>query len=332
MGRKGRRDQPRARKTDHLAAMADLLGRDSADPARLFEHSLALLRERLGAERALLTRVTGLGHEVFWWAAGDEKAMHRVFEQPEKGFCGWVMSHPDRPLVIPDAEQDPLWRDSPGFRDLGIRAYAGVVLREGEQVVGTLCIQHDKPLPLGRGALSLLRALGHLLGKTLEAEQLKQELGATRDALELSSAVVQDSALQSARSGLPNRRYLDVWARATVFLARRRNEAMALALWSQPMERGLKGRLQTLAETLRGEDLLVEHSSDHYLLLMPHTAPDGAEMLLARARAALGTHPAGATLWQPDGEDLALEGALHRVAGALARAREEGRDLLWVLP
>ncbi len=312
--------------------MVELLGRDSADPARLFEHSLALLRERLGAERALLTRVTGLGHEVFWWAAGDEKALHRIFEQPEKGYCAWVMAHPDRPLVIRDAELEPLWRDSPACRELGIRAYAGVVLREGGRVVGTLCIQHDKPLPMGRGALSLLKALGHLLGKTLEAEQLRQELTATRDALELSSAVVQDSALQSGRSGLPNRRYLEIWIRATVFLARRRNEDMALALWSQPMERGLKSRLQALAEALRGEDLLVEFSTDHYLLLMPHTTPEGAEVLLARIWEQVGDHPAGATCWRPGDEDLSLQGALRRASTALEEAKGGGRFVVWHLP
>jgi GAF domain-containing protein len=285
--------------------------------------------ERLGVDRALLTRVSGLGHEVFWWAASDETTMHRVFEHTEKGYCPWVLAHPDRPLVVRDAAAEPLWRSSPAWLELGIRAYAGVALWDGDKVVGTLCVQHGEAQSFGRAALALLKALGHLFSKTLEAEHLKQELQATRDALELSSAVVQDSALQSSRSSLPNRRYLEIWLRATVFLARRRNECLALVLWSQPMERGLKARLQALSDALRGEDLLVEQAADHYLLLMPHTTPEGAEILLARVRETLGTHPAGGTLWDPQDEDLALREALHRASRAAAEARSQGLPLVW---
>lgn len=317
------------KKVDHLAALANLLGEDSANPAHLFEHGLALLMERLRADRALLTRVAGLGHEVFWWASADESAMRRIFEHPEQGYCPWVMAHPERPLVVRDATLTPLWRDSPAWRELGIRAYAGVALRNGDKVVGTLCVQHGEAQAFGRGGLALLKALGHLFSKTLEAEHLKQELQATRDALELSSAVVQDSALQSSRSSLPNRRYLDIWLRATVFLARRRDERMALVLWSQPMERGLKARMQALSDALRGEDLLVEAATDQYLLLMPHTTPDGAGILLARVREALGTHPAGGTLWDPKDEDLALRQALHRAHRAMTEARNQGAPLVW---
>jgi GAF domain-containing protein len=317
------------KKVDHLAALANLLAEDSADPARLFEHGLALLMERLGAERALLTRVAGLGYEVFWWASRDEAAMRGAFEHPELGYCPWGMAHPDRPLVIRDAAAEPLWRDSPAWRELGVRAYAGVALRSGDRVVGTLCVQHGEAQSFGRAALALLKALGHLFSKTLEAEHLKQELQATQDALELSSAVVQDSALQSGRSSLPNRRYLDIWLRATVFLARRRNERMALVLWSQPMERGLKARMQATSDALRGEDLLLEMAADQYVLLMPHTTPDGAGILLARVREALGIHPAGGTLWDPQDEDLDLREALHRAHRASVEARGQGVPLVW---
>lgn len=324
------RSDGRARKkVDHLAALANLLAEDSADPARLFEHGLALVMERLRADRALLTRVAGLGYEVFWWAAEDEKAMHPIFQHPEKGYCPWVLEHPERPLVVRDAVAEPLWRESQAWTELGIRAYAGVALRVNGKVMGTLCVQAGEARVFGRGSLTLLKALGHLFGKTLEAEHLKQELQATRDALELSSAVVQDSALQSARSSLPNRRYLEVWLRATVFLARRRNEQMALTLWTQPMERGLKARMEAVSDALRGEDLLVELASDQYLLLMPHTSPDGAATLLARVRESLGTHPAGGTLWDPQGEDLSLRDALKRASRAMAEARNKGLPLVW---
>jgi GAF domain-containing protein len=319
----------RSTKADHLAALAALLHDSRTNPVRLFEHGLALLVERLGVDRALLTRVTGLGYEVFWWAVADGVAMTGVFEAPEKGFCPWVMAHPDRPLTIRDAGTEPRWRKSTGLVDLGIRAYAGVALRNGDEVLGTLCVQHRAPRTFDRGEAALIHAMGHLMARTLESENLKQELRAALDALELSSAIVEDSALQSARSGLPNRRYLDIWLRASLFMARRRKEPIALALWSQPMVAGTKGRLGTLAAHLRGEDLLIELSPDQYLLVMPHTSEEGAEILLARLRETLGPHPTGATLWLPDGKDMTFKSALTRVAKAFTDANREGSALVW---
>jgi len=104
---------------------------------------------------------------------------------------------------------------------------------------------------------------------------------------------------------------------------------MALALWSQPMVAGTKGRLAAAAGHLRGEDLLVELSADQYLLLMPHTSDTGAVVLLARIRETVGRHPTGATLWHPDGKDMTMKSALRRVAKAFTDANHESSPLIW---
>lgn len=316
-------------KADHLAALADLLGGSRTDPARLFEHGLALLVERLGVDRALLTRITGLGYEVFWWAVADGATMTGVFEAPEKGFCPWLMAHPDRPLTIRDAAAEPRWCKSPGWVDLRIRAYAGVALTNGDGVLGALCVHHHAPRAFHRGELALIRAMGHLLARTLESESLKHELRAALDALELSSTILEDSALESPRSGLPNRHYLDIWLRASLLPAWRREEPMALALWSQPMVAGTKGRLGAAVSHLRGEDLIIELSADQYLVIMPNTDENGAEVLLARLRETLGPYPTGATLWLPDGKDMTLKSALTRAGEAFTHANREATSLVW---
>ncbi len=315
--------------SDHLAALSELLQDSHTDSARLFEHGLALLVQALGVDRALLTRVTGLGFEVFWWAVAPRSTMDGIFDAPEKGFCPFVMAHPDRPLLIEDSAADPRWRKSPGCLEMGIRAYAGVALKHGDKAHGTLCVQHRKARKFTRAEVALLRTMGHLMARTLETENLKQELRSALDAIELSSAIVEDSALLSARSGLPNRRYLDIWLRSSLFMARRRKEPMVLALWSQPMAAGVKGRLAALSGHLRGEDLLVELSVDQYLLLLPHTTSSGAEVLLARVSELRGIRPTGATLWLPDGKDMTMKSALRRVAKAFTDANREGSNLVW---
>ncbi|MCC6513523.1 MAG: GAF domain-containing protein, partial [Geothrix sp.] len=151
---------------DHLASLSDLLQDSRTNSARLFEHGLALLVQSLGVDRALLTRVTGLGHEVFWWSVAPRANMDGIFEAPEKGFCPFVIAHPDRPLTIPDAAKEPRWRKSPGYAELGIRAYAGVALKVGDQAVGTLCVQHHSPRLFTRAELALLRTMGHLIART----------------------------------------------------------------------------------------------------------------------------------------------------------------------
>jgi GGDEF domain-containing protein len=228
-----------------------------------------------------------------------------------------------------DAAAEPRWRKSPAYLELGIRAYAGVALKVNDRHNGTLCVQHHAPRSFTRAELALLRTMGHLMARTLESENLKQDLQSALNALELSSAIVEDSALVSGRSGLPNRRYLDIWLRSSLFMARRRREPMILALWSQPMAVGTKVRLAAAAGHLRGEDLLVELSSDQYLLLMPHTSDSGAEVLLARLREAVGHYPTGATMWLPNGKDMTMKSALRRVAKAFTDANHARSALIW---
>ncbi|WLT32804.1 GAF domain-containing protein [Geothrix sp. PMB-07] len=319
----------RAGTSGHLSALSNLLQDSRSDAARLFEHGLEMLVQTLHIDQALLTRVTHLGHEVLWWASAPDAPLTGIFETPEKGFCPFVIAHPERPLTIKDSAHEPRWRKSAGHLELGIRSYAGVALMVGDQVHGTLCVQHHAPRVFTRAELALLKTLGHLVERTLETENIKQELQAAMDALELSSAVVEDSALVSARSGLPNRRYLDIWLRASLFMARRRREPMALALWSQPMVPGTKGKLAAAAAHLRGEDLLVELSTDQYLLLLPHTGDTGADVLLDRLRQSLGHHPTGAALWLPDGKDMTMKSALSRVAKAFTDANRDSSPRVW---
>jgi len=166
----------------------------------------------------------------------------------------------------------------------------------------------------------------NLFSKTLEVENLKHELRVTRDALDLTSAVVEDSALESSATRLPTRPYLDIWLKANLYLARRRGEAMAVAQFQLELSPDRRRRLKEVAEALRGEDLLVDLGHQAFLLLLPRTPQEGAQILLDRIRQRLGAVPMGATLWNPlhrtDRDDLALKKASHRVALALGRSQE----------
>jgi len=123
---------------------------------------------------------------------------------------------------------------------------------------------------------------------------------------------------------LPNLHYLDIWLKANLYLARRRGECMCLARWDLPMTREMTKHLKAVADALRGEDLLVDMGRDRFLLLLPRTPREGAQILLARIRARIGETPMGATLWdpnlEPDRQDFAAFHAIRRAQAALELA------------
>lgn len=324
---------------DHLTALGDFVERAFPDPAQLFDHGLNLLVQQLHVDRAVMIRVTKLGYEAFWWATSEGTEPGEAIQDPALNFCPKVLQNPARSLVIRDALVDKALQGHSAFRRLGIRAYIGVPLRQANKAIGVLSVQSARPMAFNRAEIAVVNAMANVFSKTLEIENLKHELHMTREALDLTSAVVEDSALEVAGTRLPNRHYLEIWLKANLYLARRRAEPMSVARWDLPIQPGHQAVLKEVADALRGEDLLVDLGRDGFLLLLPRTGILGAEILLERIRARLGPIPMGATLWHPlhktDRDDLAIHQATRRALEALQRSRKRGSDgrgdLIWEL-
>jgi hypothetical protein len=323
----------------HLHALGQLVDRAFPDPTQLFDHGLALLVQQLGVDRAVMSRLTELGWEAFWWATAEGVEPDLAIHEPTHNFCPHVLENPGRTLMIRDATTDPAWKGHRATRQLGIKAYLGASLNQSGRIMGVLSVTSGRPKAFSRAEIAMVKALANLFGKTLEVEQLKHELQVTRDALDLTTAVVEDSALEAPASRLPNIHYLDIWLKANLFLARRRGEAMAVVRWRMPLNRESKRALQEISDALRGEDLLVDLGHEEFLLLLPRTAQDGAQILLDRIRLRLGSIAMGATLWNPihkaDRNDLVLRNAIKRAVLGLARsqelAKEKGAQVVWDL-
>lgn len=308
-------------------ALLELLQAGPSETTDLFSNSLALLVERLRMDLAMLTRITDLGYEVFWWKARPDFSAEPFLFSPVGAFCDRVVAWPQRTLVIRDARQDPAWSADPAVVTRGVVSFLGAPLWEGGEVIGTLGVQGSAPRDFKHPEVALVAAVAKLLSKTLEIETLKNQLHLAREALELSSAVVEDSALHNSQSGLPNRHYLDVWMKANLTLARRNRESMSLLLL-RPPDLALA---PAMAETLRGADLMVDMGDGSLLLVLPGTQPEGVPVLHERLAAlAGGTLAAGATEWDPDQDDLVLRSALRRLREALQRsAGSPERPLSW---
>lgn len=314
---------------EHFAALSELLDRVAMDSTQLFDHCLNLLVVQLKAQRAIMTRVTELGFEPFWWAHDPEVTMGSAVDADSAGLSGRVLENPRRALVVRNTAEDPVWVHDPSCRRLGIGAFIGITLRESGQATGVLSVHFPAPRAFTKSEVALVNAVANLLSKTLEVESLRSELRMTRDALDLTSAVVEDSALQSPHSGLPNARYLDIWLKANLYMARRKGEGMAVLMWKIMAGDDLKA-MQDLMNALRGEDLLVDLGRGLVLALLPRTEMGGVFALMERMEPWLGKHHIGATLWSPKLDDPQLQRAMQRAQDALKSA-DGSPGLYWNL-
>ena len=319
-------------------ALADLAGH-GAHATHFFNQGLDLLVRHLAVDRAALTRVSPQGLETCWWALGQDVGAEDAIHETDEFFGPRIMDAPSRTLLVPDLAADPELAAHPSARRLGIRTYLGIPLLSGSACLGILSLQSLKPLDFSGEAFAFARILAALFTAALEREGLREELRATRNVLDLTAAVVEDHALESPATRLPNRRYLDIWLKAHLYLAQRRGESMSVVFWEAVLDPEMRQDLQDIATTLRGEDLLVDLGDEQFLLLLPHTAPEGAQVLLERIRGVLGPLPMGATLWEPlhpaDGEEPSIHQAVLRASEArtCSEERAEGgqAEVQWML-
>lgn len=308
-----------------MRALGELLRNQDPDPFTLFDSSLELLVRQFMVDHAVIMRLSQGKLDTFWWVQAGTGAQEPVELHQSLKLCERVLKEPDGSLALGTvfASEGGPW----------LRAFAGVVLRERGVPVGTLAVLHSHPFTFGSDDLDFIKSVAGLLGRVLELENMKYELKVAQESLALSSAVVQDSALESAATGLPNGRYLDIWIQGHMHMARRNKESLSLARWdAQGAADGKK--LKKVESSLRGNDLLVELAPNRFLLLLPQTLKEGAAILLKRVSAELGHPPMGATLWMPDRDDLLLHAALRRAETALQESLKEGatNGVQWKLP
>lgn len=309
-----------------MRALGELLRNDGLDPFALFDASLELLIRQFMVDHALITRISEGQLDTFWWVQAGNGAREPMAVHQSLRLCQRVLQEPEGSLALGTV--------SPSEGGAWLRAFAGVVLREGGKPIGTLAVLHGQPFVFSNEDLDFIKSVAGLLGRALEIENLKFKLEVAQESLALSTAVVQDSALESAVSRLPNGRFFEVWMKGHMHQARRQNQILSLAVWEGAQGGTSPDLLRQVAQSLRGDDLLVELAVGRYLILLPHTNQEGAEILLTRVRKDLGQPFMGATLWLPERDDLMMRAGLRRAEQARQEAVRDGGGgaLRWKLP
>lgn len=103
-------------------------------------------------------------------------------------FCAHAILN-DRPLVVPDAMQDPRFRDNPLVTGApGLRFYAGAPLRTSDELhLGTFCLLSPEPRrPLSEQQVQILEEFAALAVEELERRMAAEKLLALEAALHAS--------------------------------------------------------------------------------------------------------------------------------------------------
>ncbi len=144
-------------------------------PEEVFDRLTRLAQRLLGAPVALVSLVDA---DRQWFAScpglGDPWAEDRQTPLTHS-FCQHVVLD-RRPLVVSDAREHPVLRSNLAIRDLGVVAYAGVPLIDGEgHALGTLCVIDRVPRQLSATQREALQTLSQTVVKLLELRRLVTE-------------------------------------------------------------------------------------------------------------------------------------------------------------
>jgi hypothetical protein len=127
--------------------------------AKLLDVPVALI-SLVEAERQFLAAAIGFPQP---WAGERQTRLSH-------SFCQHVVVS-RQPFVVSDARENPLLRDSPAIRDLGVIAYAGIPLTTADdEVLGSFCAIDHKPRVWTQANLAVLSdladsAIGHMAGR-----------------------------------------------------------------------------------------------------------------------------------------------------------------------
>jgi diguanylate cyclase (GGDEF)-like protein/PAS domain S-box-containing protein len=238
-------DSPAEQAFDRLTRLA----------AELVRAPVALL-SLVDRERQFLKSTFGLAEP---WASRREAPLSH-------SFCQHVAAT-GQALVVADAREDALLRETAAVSELGIIAYAGVPILARGQAVGALCAIARAPRHWGDGDLALLRELAHTAEVQIAAQVATRALAERERLLDtLLDAVPMGIVLRDVAGAVlrtnPATEHLLGYSQA---------ELLKTDLWAITHPEDLPGDTKLRDELLGGDRPLVtrikrfRHADGHYI-------------------------------------------------------------------
>ena len=162
-----------------------------SDVEEVFDRLTRLAVRLLGVPASFISLVDA-DRDFYKSACGFGEPMASMREITGPTFCHYTVQRTD-PLVIPDTAADPLYRDVPTVRTLGVAAYVGVPLIVGGQTVGAFCTIDTKPRAWTKDEVEVLVELGASAQREMELRGAVREARAAAEVLEQSRATLERS-------------------------------------------------------------------------------------------------------------------------------------------
>src|SRR5215211_1319353 len=187
---------------DRMAALAAYAATPFASLDEAINQTLALLADLTGISLTMIHRLEGdtlvVSHACDRMGLGIQTP---VTVRRAHTFCDTVLESLT-PLIVPDADADPRWRQLPGKLLVGTRSYLSVPIVLGDgRVFGTLCAHDRRALDLGQPEIDAMRIMARMIAFQIERDEaLRRESETARDLAaqnqELTSALRQLDALR----------------------------------------------------------------------------------------------------------------------------------------
>jgi diguanylate cyclase (GGDEF)-like protein len=276
----------------------------------------------------------------------------------DDAFCAHAILQPGQLTVVPDARQDARFSGNPAVTgDPNIRFYAGAPLLSSDgHALGTLCVFDSVPGMLDLARAEALRALSRQVGRMMEMRLLRREidhhqtehewyearLAEYYQQLEQANLELSEQTRTDPLTGLPNRRALAAAMSASIERAVEGPPAVAIVdIDHFKMVNDIHGHsegdrvLTELAEVLRaqfaGRGMAARFGGEEFVILMPDTPLQQAELQCQYLREAVGLLPMGLPVSVSIGlavhrGDETPSDTLRRADAALYQAKAQGRD------
>jgi serine phosphatase RsbU (regulator of sigma subunit) len=194
---------------DRLAAVraTGLLDTEAEEP---FDRLAGLAATLLDAPLAFITVVDDT--RSFWKSCigVDAEAPASRQNAVEESFCQYVVGSRE-PLIVGDAANDPITRDNPAIRQMGVAAWAGFpVFAPGGEVLGTFCVVDQRVREWTERDVEVLRTLALAAAGEVALRLALERAGEAAARSESLARTLQRSLLPPRLPAVP---HLDVGAR-----------------------------------------------------------------------------------------------------------------------
>jgi hypothetical protein len=146
-------------------------------PEAVFDQFTRLAAKIFGVPVSLIS-VIDWNRQFFKSALGLPEAVSQARETPlTHSFCLHVVTN-DSPIVVADSRESVLFRDNPSIDELGVVAYAGVPIRDGNGApFAALCAIDSRPREWSGAELEILQMLAAQVTREVVLRENLQEMG-----------------------------------------------------------------------------------------------------------------------------------------------------------